>query len=186
MPAPRFGEVLVEVKATAICGTDLHIYAGQTPVVYPRIPGHEFAGVVEQVGEGVTEFSPGDSVVLNPNFSCNNCELCILGKENLCLDSRLMGRETDGSLREYLTVPQTLVFKMPSHVSFAEGARVQPLSTVVHGQRLADIKPGESVVVLGQGATGLMHTRLSKLAGAYPIIAVELAPWKLDLALEMG
>ena len=185
-PAPRFGEVLVEVKATAICGTDLYIYTGQTPVVYPRVPGHEFTGVVERVGEGVTGFSPGDGVAVNPNLSCGSCELCILGKENLCPNGLFMGRETDGSLREHLTVPQSLVFKMPSHVSFAEGALIQPLSTVVHGQRRADIKPGESVVVIGQGATGLMHTRLSKLAGAYPVIAVGRSQWKLDLALQMG
>ncbi|MDO8750831.1 MAG: alcohol dehydrogenase catalytic domain-containing protein [Dehalococcoidia bacterium] len=185
-PAPRFGEVLVEVKATAICGTDIHIYTGQTSVVYPRVPGHEFTGIVEQVGEGVTGFSPGDAVALNPNLSCNNCELCILGKENLCPNGLFMGRETDGSLREHLTVPQSLVFKMPSHVSFAEGALIQPLSTVVHGQRRADIKSGESVAVIGQGATGLMHTRLSKLAGAYPVIAVGRSQWKLDLALQMG
>jgi len=185
-PAPSAGEVLVKVKATAICGTDLHIYTGQTPVVYPRVPGHELAGNVERVGEGVTDFSPGDAVVVNPNLSCNNCELCILGKENLCPDSRLMGRETDGSLREYLTVPQALAFKLPSHVSFAEGALIQPLSTVVHGQRQAAIRPTESVVMLGQGASGLMHTRMSKLSGAYPVIAVGRSRWKLDLAQEMG
>ncbi len=176
----------MEVKATAICGTDLHIYTGETPVTFPRVPGHEFAGVVEKVGKGVTDFSLGDAVAINPNLSCNSCELCILGKENLCLHGGLMGRETDGSLREHLTVPQTLAFKLPSHASFAEGALIQPLSTVVHSQRQADIKPTESVVVLGQGASGLMHTGLSKLAGAYPVIAVGRSRWKLDLALQMG
>ncbi len=186
LPVPSAGELLVEVRATAICGTDLHIYAGRTPVVYPRVPGHEFAGIVEQVGEGVTGFSPGDSVVLNPNLSCNSCEFCVLGKEHLCPNGTFMGRETDGSLRERLTVSQTRAFKLPSHVSFAEGALIQPLSTVVHGQRQANIKPTESVVVLGQGASGLMHTRLSKLAGAYPVIAVGRSRWKLDLAKTMG
>ena len=184
-PALGSDELLVEVKATAICGTDLHIYAGHTQVEYPRVPGHEFAGVVEAVGDNVTEFARGDAVVLNPNASCNNCELCILGKENLCPHGTFMGRETDGSLREHLTVSQTRAFKLPSHVSFAEGALIQPLSTVVHSQRLADIKPTESVVVLGLGASGLMQTRLSKLAGAYPVIAVGRSRWKLDLALQM-
>ena len=185
-PTPGSGELLVEIKATAICGTDLHIYIGQTPVNFPLVPGHEAAGVVKEVGEGVTDFSPGDAVVLNPNLSCNNCELCILGKENLCPNGKLMGREADGSLREYLTVPQTLAFKLPSHVSFPEGALIQPLSTVVHGQRQANIKPTESVAILGQGAPGLMHTRLSGLAGAYPVIAVELDHRKLELAQQMG
>ncbi|MFQ5861234.1 MAG: zinc-binding dehydrogenase [Dehalococcoidia bacterium] len=185
-PAPSAGELLVEMKATAICGTDLHIYTGQTVVTFPRVPGHESAGVVREVGQGITQFSPGDTVVLNPSLSCNNCELCILGKENLCPYGGIMGREADGSLREYLTVPQTLAFKLPAHVSFAEGALIQPLSTVVHSQCQADIKPTESVVVVGQGASGLMHTRLSKLAGAYPLIAIGRSQWKLDLAQQMG
>ena len=185
-PAPKAGGLLVRVEATAICGTDLHIYAGQTPVSYPRVPGHEAAGVVEQVGEGVGDFSPGDAVVLNPNLSCNQCEMCILGQENLCPNGRFMGRETDGSLREHLTVPRVLAFKLPSHVSFAEGALIQPLSTVVHAQRQASIKPAESVAVLGQGASGLMHTRLAKLSGAYPVIVVGRSRWKLDLAQGMG
>ena len=185
-PAPLAGELLVKVEATAICGTDLHIYAGQTPVAYPRVPGHEAAGVVERVGEGVASFSPGDAVVLNPNLSCNHCELCALGRENLCPNGRFMGRETDGSLRERITVPQGLALKLPSHISFAEGALIQPLSTVVRAERKADIKHTESVVVLGQGASGLMHTRLSMLAGAHPLIAVGRSPWKLDLARQMG
>ncbi|MCH7706220.1 MAG: alcohol dehydrogenase catalytic domain-containing protein [Chloroflexi bacterium] len=185
-PTPSAGELLVKVEATALCGTDLHIYTGQTPVAYPRVPGHEVTGTVEQVGEGVTDFSPGDAVVLNPNVSCGNCELCILGKENLCPNGRFMGRETDGSLRDYLVVLQTLALKLPAHVSFAEGALIQPLSTVVHSQRQADITPTESVVVLGQGASGLLHTRLAKLAGAYPVIAVGRSQWKLELAQEMG
>lgn len=185
VPAPSAGDVLVEVKATAICGTDVHIYAGDMPVAYPRVPGHEVAGVVQDVGAGVTSIASGDPVVINPNLNCNSCERCLVGKENLCVKIQLMGRETDGVLREYLTVPYTHAFKMPPHLSFAEGALLQPLSTVVHAQRLADIRPTDSVVVVGQGASGLMHTGLSKLAGAYPVIAVGRSQWKLDLAEQM-
>ena len=185
-PVPAPGELLIEVKATAICGTDVHIYSGDVPVAYPRVPGHEVAGVVQEVAAGVTSIVSGDPVAINPNLNCNSCERCIVGKENLCVNIQLMGRETDGVLRQYLTIPQTHAFKIPSHVSFAEGALMQPLSTVVHAQRLADIKPTESVAVLGQGASGLMHTRLSNLAGAYPVIAVGRSRWKLDLAEQMA
>lgn len=184
-PAPKPYELLVEVRATAICGTDLHIFAGHTPVTYPRVPGHEVSGVIEAVGEGVIDFSPGDAIVINPNFSCGVCELCVLGKEQLCASGGLMGREADGSLRDYLTVSQTRAFKLPGHLSFAEGAVIQPLSTVVHSQRQVAIKPMESAVVLGLGASGLMQVALSKMAGAYPVIAVGRSQWKLDLAREM-
>ena len=185
MPTPSANELLVEVKATAICGTDVHIYAGDMPVAYPRVPGHEVAGVVKELGADVTAFSIGDAVVINPNLNCNSCERCLLGKENLCANIELMGRETDGVLRQFLTIPHTNAFKLPSHITFAEGALLQPLSTVVHAQRLAAIRPSESVVVVGQGASGLMHTQLSKLAGAYPVIAIGRSQWKLDLAEQM-
>ena len=184
MPTPSSNELLVEVKATAICGTDVHIYAGDMAVTYPLVPGHEVAGVVRDVGDEVSAFSAGDAVVVNPNLDCNSCDRCLIGKENICRNIQLMGRETDGVLRQYLTIPRTHAFKMPSHISFEEGALLQPLSTVVHAHRLADIKPTESVVVLGLGASGLMHVQLSKLAGAYPVIAVGRSQWKIDLARQ--
>ena len=186
IPVPAPGELLIEVKATAICGTDVHIYNGDMPIAYPRVPGHEVSGEVSDVGVGVTAFERGDAVAINPNLNCNSCERCIVRKDNLCVNVQLMGRETDGVLRQYLTIPQTNAFKMPSDVSFAEGALIQPLSTVVHAQGLADIQPTESVAVLGQGAAGLMHTRLSNLAGAYPVIAIGRSRWKLDLAEKMA
>ncbi|MFQ6028475.1 MAG: zinc-binding dehydrogenase [Dehalococcoidia bacterium] len=185
-PLPLAGEVLVEVKATAICGTDLHIYSGHSPTTYPRVVGHEAAGVVREVGSGVDAFSSGDRVMINPILGCNSCDWCILGQDNLCPHAGLMGRDSDGVLREFLTIPQAYVFALPPHLSFAEGALVQPLSTVVHAQVRTNIKSTESVVVLGLGATGLMHVQVSKLAGAYPIIAVGRSQWKLELAEQMG
>ena len=185
IPSPSAGEVLVEIKATAICGTDVHISAGGVPVDYPRVPGHEAAGVIQETGSEVSAFQTGDAVVINPNLYCNHCERCITGKENICGQTLLMGRETDGVLRQFLSVPQTHLFKLPSHISFAEGALLQPLSTVVHAQRLAAIRPSDSVAVLGQGASGLLHTRLSKLSGAFPVIGIGRSQWKLDLAKRM-
>ncbi|MDP6072724.1 MAG: alcohol dehydrogenase catalytic domain-containing protein [SAR202 cluster bacterium] len=183
---PAVGELLVEVKTTAICGTDVHIYDGGTLVDYPRVLGHEVSGVVQDFSDGVTQFNLGDSVAVNPNLICGNCERCILGKENLCESGRLLGREIDGTLREFLVVPQINAFRLPPAVTFISGALIQPLSTVVHAQRLADIRSHESVAVLGQGATGLMHTQLAKLSGASPVIAVGRTPAKLELAESMG
>ncbi|MBI2166140.1 MAG: alcohol dehydrogenase catalytic domain-containing protein [Chloroflexi bacterium] len=187
-PRPKAGpgDLLVEVKAVAICGTDVQIYSGQTRVSFPLVPGHEGAGLVREMGEGVVGFSPGDPVVLNPNVSCNRCSLCIAGRENLCPYGGFMGREVDGVVREHLAVPQALAFRLPPDLPLCEGALVQPLSTVVHSQRLAQLRPAESVVVLGAGASGLMHVKLAKLAGAFPVIAVGRSRWKLELAEQMG
>ncbi len=185
-PKPSVGDVLVEVKATALCGTDVHIYAGDTPVAYPRVPGHEATGIVKEIGPGVDSLSPGDHVVFNPNLNCGSCERCILGKENLCQGIQLLGREVDGTMSQFLTMPQTHSFRIPDNMQFGYGALIQPLSTAVHAQSLVDIRPSESAVVLGLGGTGLMHLRLSKLAGAYPVIAVGRSQWKLDLAEQFG
>jgi L-iditol 2-dehydrogenase len=186
VPAPSANDLLVEIKATAICGTDQDVYLGGTPVNYPRVPGHEAAGVVQRVGTGVTGFNPGDRVVINPILGCGSCPRCLLGKENLCVNAQLMGRDTDGTLREFLTIAQTNALELPPDVSFEEGTLIQPLSTVVHGHRQAGIKPTDSVVVVGLGASGLLHIQLSKLAGAYPVIAVGRSQWKLDLAERIG
>lgn len=186
VPTPALDDLLVEVKASAICGTDQHIYTGHTPVSYPRVPGHEVTGIVHGAGAGVTAFKVGDRVIVNPNLDCNNCERCLLGRENLCVNAQLMGRDVDGTLREFLTIPQTHAFKLPTPLSFEEGTLLQPLSTVVHAQIRTCIKPTESVAVVGLGASGLMHVQVSKLSGAYPVIAVGRSRWKLDLAEQMG
>ncbi|MFQ6028477.1 MAG: zinc-binding dehydrogenase [Dehalococcoidia bacterium] len=186
IPTPASNDLLVEVKAAAICGTDQRIYNGNPPVSYPRVPGHEVTGVVHSVGTGVTAFCAGDRVVINPNLDCNNCERCLLGRENLCVDAKLLGRDVDGTLREFLTIDQIRAFKLPAWLSFEEGTLLQPLSTVVHAQVRTEIKATESVVVLGLGAAGLMHVQVSKLAGAYPVIAVGRSRWKLELAEQMG
>lgn len=185
-PKPSVGEVLVEIKATALCGTDVHIYSGDTPIAYPRVPGHEATGIVREVGPGVSSLVPGDHVVFNPNLNCGSCERCILGKENLCQSVQLLGREVDGTMSQLLTMPATHSFKIPDDMPFDLGALIQPLSTAVHAQSLLGIRPSESAAVLGLGGTGLMHVRLSKLAGAYPVIAVSRSQWKLDLADKFG
>ncbi|MFQ5878960.1 MAG: zinc-binding dehydrogenase [Dehalococcoidia bacterium] len=185
-PTPAPGEVLVKVGATAICGTDLHIYNGEAKAALPRVPGHEVAGTIEDVGLGVSDFERGDRVAVNPILSCGSCELCIMGRENLCPQGGLLGRESDGSLREYLTIPSRQAFKLPPNIPFEEAALIQPLSTAVHAQRQALITVTDSVVVVGQGAAGLMHTRLAKLSGAFPVIAVGRSQWKLELAQQMG
>ncbi|MFQ5861233.1 MAG: zinc-binding dehydrogenase [Dehalococcoidia bacterium] len=183
---PGAGEVLVQVKVVALCATDLHIYTGDISTSPPRVMGHEFAGTVEELGEGVTGFTPGDNVAVNPNPSCGTCERCRANRPNLCQYGGLLGRDADGALREYVPVPQDLVFKLPPGISFEEGALAQPLSTVVHGQQWVPISPHDTVVVLGQGAIGLLHTRLAVLSGAAATIAVERSPWKLELARQMG
>lgn len=187
MPAAAPGEVVVKTAATAVCHTDLAIYTGEHPgVKYPVVMGHESTGVVDAVGEGVTGLVPGQPVIINPIISCGHCDSCVRGAQHLCRNAGLFGREVEGSLSEYVSLPARYLHALPARLPLADATLIETLATVRHAQERAGLKAGESVVVLGQGTTGLLHTRLAVLAGANPVIAVSRTRWKLDMATRMG
>jgi len=183
MPVARPGEAVVRVAATAVCHTDLEIYTGRHPGIrLPVVMGHEATGVVEAVGDGVARVQPGQAVLLNPIIACGACDACARGRGNLCRNAGLFGREMDGSLAEHVVLPESYLYPLPAHVPLAAATLIETLATVRHAQERARIAPGESVVVLGQGVAGLLHTQLAKLSGACPVVAVSRSPWKLELA----
>ena len=182
-PVARRGEAVVRVAATAVCHTDLEIYTGRHPGVrLPVVMGHEATGVVEAVGEGVGRVRAGQAVLLNPIIACGVCDCCARGRGNLCRNAGLFGREMDGSLAEHVVLPASYLYPLPAHVPLAAATLIETLATVRHAQERARIAPAESVVVLGQGVAGLLHTQLAKLSGARPVVAVSRSPWKLELA----
>ena len=187
MPVAGKSQVVVRFAATAVCHTDLSIYTGDHPGVrYPVVPGHECAGTVESVGEAVESFQPGNRVIVNPVISCGECGPCQRGLRHLCSRGGLFGRDVDGSLCNYAAVDASALHMLPPALPFAEATIIETLATVLHCQKLLRITAGEPAVVLGQGATGLLHTRLAVLAGASPVIGVSRSGWKLDLAKKMG
>jgi 2-desacetyl-2-hydroxyethyl bacteriochlorophyllide A dehydrogenase len=185
-PEPGIGEVLLKVKASGIRGTDVSIYAGKQKMNYPRIIGHEFAGEIEKVGKKVTKVKVGDRVVSDAVYSCGKCYLCYMGRRNLCINGGLYGREKDGSYAEYIIVPESACFKIPDNISFENATIIEMLATIYRGQKRVRINPGESVLILGQGAVGLLQTQLAKVAGATPVIVSDIFQWKLDLAKKFG
>ena len=187
MPAAAPGEVVVKTAATAVCHTDLAIYTGEHPgVKYPVVMGHESTGVVDAVGDGVSGLAPGQPVIINPIISCGHCDSCVRGAPHLCRNAGLFGREVEGSLSEYVSLPARYLHALPARLPLADATLIETLATVRHAQERAGLKAGEAVVVLGQGTTGLLHTRLAVLAGANPVIAVSRTKWKLDMAMRMG
>lgn len=186
-PGPGPGEVAIRIAATAICHTDLEIYTGRHPDVrYPVVMGHEATGVVAATGPGVTRLGVGQPVLINPIIACGGCESCRRGRDNLCLRAGLLGRELDGALAGYLVLPERYAHALPGNMPLAAATLIETLATVCHAQRRAGIAAGEAVVVLGQGAAGLLHTQVARLAGAAPLIAVSRSAWKLELARRMG
>jgi (R,R)-butanediol dehydrogenase/meso-butanediol dehydrogenase/diacetyl reductase len=184
--APAPGEALVRVAATAVCHTDLSIYAGQHPGVrYPVVLGHEAAGVIEAVGTG-THIRVGARVVINPVIACGTCDCCTRGDEHLCRRAGVLGREFDGSLADHVIVAERYVHPIPEHVGLEVATLIETLATVRHAQQRVRIDPGDAVVVLGEGASGLLHTRLAKLSGASPLIGVSRTAWKRERAGGMG
>ena len=186
-PVAGPGEVVVRVAATAVCGTDLEIYTGRHPGVnYPVVMGHEATGTVAEVGAGVAGLEPGQPLLINPIIACGNCDPCMNGRENLCRNAGLFGREVEGSLSQFVCLESRYVYPLPAHLPLAEATLIETLATVRHAQNRVGIQAGESVVVVGQGTTGLLHTRLAVLSGADPVIAISRTKWKLDMAAGMG
>ena len=186
-PAWDAGEVLVRVAATAVCHTDLEIYTGRHPGVrYPVVMGHEATGVIEELGGQVTGLQKGQHVLINPIIACGRCDMCARGAENLCRNAGLFGREVEGSMTQYARLAARYVHPLPEKLPLAAATLIETLATVRHAQRRIGIPAGEPVVVLGQGTTGLLHTRLAVLAGARPVIAVTRSRWKLEMGRDMG
>ncbi|MHB8773393.1 MAG: zinc-dependent alcohol dehydrogenase [Syntrophales bacterium] len=189
VPRPQAppGHVVVNVKATAICGTDVGIYTGKIAVPkLPVIQGHESTGEIVEVGRGVTDYRVGDRVVLNSLIFCRHCAYCYTGKVNLCPNGGLMGREVDGTFAEYVSVPDYSCIKIPDTISYEDGTSLIALATVFRSHEKIRITPGETVAVIGQGAAGLLQTRLSVISGAEPVFAITRSQWKLDIARAFG
>jgi 2-desacetyl-2-hydroxyethyl bacteriochlorophyllide A dehydrogenase len=181
------GEVLVETAATAVCHTDLSIYTGAHPGVrYPVVMGHESTGIIAGVGEGVAALKAGQHVLINPIIACGECDQCARGAGNLCRNAGLFGREVEGSLSQYVKLPSRYIHVLPPRLPLEAATIIETLATVRHSQARIGVSTAESVVVLGQGTAGLLHTRLAVLTGATPVIAVSRTQWKLDMAERMG
>ena len=182
-PVREMGETLIRVSHTGICGTDLKIFQGGIAVDYPRIMGHESVGEVIEGGAGVTSGAP---VIVDPAYFCGNCYICRAGQPHLCPNGGLIGRDVDGGFADYLSFPARNAYVLPDAIDVAAAPLIQPMTTCLHAQRLANISPGEAVIVMGLGVTGLLHVQLAKAHGAYPVIGITRSRWKLDLAEELG
>jgi D-arabinitol dehydrogenase (NADP+) len=184
-PVPGASEVLIRVAAAGLCGTDLHIYRGEYEAHYPVIPGHEFAGTIAALGEGVEDLSLGQRVAADPNVFCGHCTYCRREMHNQCLNLRAIGVTTDGAFAEYVVAPRSVVYPI-GDLPFEQAAFIEPLSCVVYAMQRARPNPGDRVLLFGAGPMGCLLAQMLARSGAAQLVVVDRVPDRLALAESLG
>lgn len=179
-------DVIVNVKAAGICGSDLGRVMVTGTYHFPTIPGHEFCGVVEEVGNQVEGFKPGDRVLVSPIIPCYECDSCQEGHYGQCDNYNYLGSRTDGGFAQFVKAPGKNLISLPDEVSFIEGAAVEPAAVALHGMMRIHITPGDCVVVLGCGTIGLFAIQFARIMGATSVIAIDIDERKLEWAEKIG
>jgi len=188
-PSPGKDEVLVKVAACGVCHTDLHYIDHGVPTFKepPIILGHEASGIVEEVGEEVKKFKPGDRVLIPPVFTCGSCEMCRKGRENVCYNMLMLGNSLDGAYAEYVLTPSRDLIHLPERIPLQEGCIISDaISTPFHAlSNRAKVGPGDKVAVFGCGGLGLNTIQIAKALGAW-VIGIDIKEKKLEFAREFG
>ena len=179
-------EVLVKVKAAVICGSDVHIYHGTSPVAtYPRVMGHEVVGVIEDIGSKVTKVKKGDHVIVDQIVNCGNCYPCRIGRPNICCHLQVRGVHTDGGYREYLTAPEDAMHLIPENIPFSDAIMIEPLSIAFQARSRANVVDDDIIFILGAGALGKSMIKAMALTKA-KIIVADIFDDKLEEAKKLG
>lgn len=166
IPTAGPGEVLIEVKACGICGSDVHAYTGNHPfVLYPVVPGHEFTGIVRTVGESVPESLVGERVCVEPSLFCGFCPQCKSSRYNICSNLKVLGFQADGAMSEFVAVPSHRLHSLPPGVTYEAGALAEPAAVAVHALSRSGVGRGELLLVIGAGVIGKMLIRAARARG---------------------
>lgn len=185
-PKAEPGKVVVKVKYTGICGSDIPRVNGDACHYYPNVLGHEFSGVIDEVGEGVTSVKVGDRVAGMPLVPCMKCPDCQRGDYSLCKHYSFIGSREFGSFAEYVAVPEKNVVKFSDDVSFVQGAFFEPATVALHGLERNDYKGGRTVAILGGGTIGMMTMQWAKIFGAKKTVVFDIVDERLELAARLG
>lgn len=186
-PKPSADEALIRVNATGICGTDIHIFRGEWRTSTPIILGHEFSGIIVEVGRDVRGLSVGDPVVVEPNITCGSCYFCRMSERNyFCENLEAIGVTINGAFAEYVKARESNIYRIPRDFNLDEAALIEPLACCVRGIDQAGIRVGDTVAIVGAGPVGLILLQLAKQAGATMIIQTDREDARLKLASRLG
>ena len=194
IPQPEIGpdDVLIQVRACGICGSDIHGWDGSSGRrIPPLVMGHEASGIVAAVGRGTTEFSEGDRVTFDSMVSCGNCWYCRLGNANLCENRMVLGVSCGtyrryGAFAEYISVPERIVYRIPDSLPFEHAAMIEAVSVAVHAANRTPVTLGDTAVVVGSGMIGLLVVQAIRLAGCGRVIATDVNEHRLEVARSLG
>jgi threonine dehydrogenase-like Zn-dependent dehydrogenase len=186
-PVPGPGEALIKIKAAGICGSDIGAFRGTNSLVsYPRVIGHELAGVIESIPENNPKgFKVGDKVIVDPYLYCGHCYPCRIRRTNCCTDLHVLGVHVDGGMAEYFCHPADMLVKMPEDMSWTDAAMAEPLTISLHGIHRGGLKAGEYCAIIGAGPIGLLAAMVALAYDAHPIL-IDLVQERLDFAKELG
>ena len=191
VPQVNSGDILIKVKFSSVCASDVRVFKGEKKAEPGTILGHELAGEISAVGDGVKEFSVGDRVTVYPVVFCGSCFYCQIGHQNMCANRKTFGYDYNGAFAEYVLVPSKLVrfgnvVKVPDELPLEEAALTEPLGCSINGVNVLNLKIGESLLIIGAGPMGLMLLTVAKCSGASKIIVSEIHEGRRKLAKELG
>lgn len=185
----KYDQILIEIKACGICGTDLKIIEGGHPANDNIIMGHEFVGVIKEIGKDVKDLEIGDNVVIDPNENCGYCVNCRRGFSNLC-DYMALGTTfgifQNGGFAKYCVIPRSVAYKLPDDINMNAAALIEPLSCAVHCHKIADVKESDNVVIIGAGPMGLIIESVIRKHPIKNLICIELDDWRREKAMDLG
>ena len=186
-PVPGPGEALIRIKTAGICGSDIGAFRGTNSLVsYPRVIGHELAGIIESIPEDNPKgFKMGDKVIVDPYLYCGDCYPCSIGRTNCCTSLKVLGVHVDGGMAEYFCHPANMLVKMPDDMSWTDAAMAEPLTISLHGIHRGGLKAGEYCAIIGAGPIGLLAAMIAQAYDAHAIL-IDLVQERLDFARELG
>ena len=184
-PEPKAGEVLVRLLEVGICGSDIHFFKGHRPITEERVIGHEGIGIIEAIGEAITNRMIGERVAIEPNIPCNHCKQCAKGNGNSCSNKRVIGLTEDGCFAEYICVPSDFAHAVPTYILNTDAVCIEPMAVAYHALKSATAKPSDAILIIGLGSIGFLLAHLA-IQHNYRVYFLEPNIIQARKAIEMG
>jgi 2-desacetyl-2-hydroxyethyl bacteriochlorophyllide A dehydrogenase len=184
-PLPQKGEVCIRLQKAGICGSDVHLFLGHRLLPQPTIIGHEAIGIVDALGDGVTQLQIGDRVVIEPNIPCGTCRYCNNNRGNICSNKRVVGVTENGCFAEYICLPHNFCWKLPESISNEDAVTIEPAAVAYHALHCSNLQPTDAIAIVGLGAIGLLITQLAINKGNR-VYTLDINEANLEAAKAMG